>query len=531
MDKVRQTKTLADRRPLVRLIVGSYPDAGIFTKVAKNMPPLGLVNVATSISEYPKKEYSDFRVEIIDENNYCGPRDENGLPDHKMLQLENPAQVVGFYTGLTSTVDRAYELSRFYSSRGAFLIAGGWHAHYLPEEALANGFDIVVHGDGEIVINQILAAWKNNKPFSSIPGISFRESGRVKTNLIKGQKPTELPFLKVPDLNAISYPNFNLLKYAGEIKLYPISWIRGCRWKCEFCLVKGKPRWPRAMYIFGLIKHLVKTRGARAFFLVDDRLEEELAREELLFLLKLIGDEFGDNLAFTIQIRAKTAEDTVLLKAMKRAGVVNVCVGLESPIDEDLKAMHKGFTVKQMIEWVKILRRYFWVHGMFIFGYPSEEKSALTAKEMIERYKDFIRKTKISSIQILHPVPIPGSDLWKRLSLDGRIFPLNVVPWSRYDGGSACFIPDNMSLADFQEGPFKLMKWFYSGASFWTIPLRTISFPFEYLVTGWERWHHAWAREIVKYGGHLLMQKWRAYRESELFTKKLEEHMNMKSGK
>ena len=176
--------------PLVRFIAPSYPDVNIFTRAASRVAPLGLVSVATAASKL-----WGFRVEIIDENNYHGPRDERGLPDHDRLQKNNPASVIGMYCGLSSTMDRAYELSEFYRKKKTFNIAGGWHAHYCSEEVLEKGFDVVVHGDGDIAIREILTAWKNSQQLFTVPGVSFWFFGNIVNN------PPSM--LELPDLSAL----------------------------------------------------------------------------------------------------------------------------------------------------------------------------------------------------------------------------------------------------------------------------------------------------------------------------------------
>jgi radical SAM superfamily enzyme YgiQ (UPF0313 family) len=293
---------------------------------------------------------------------------------------------------------------------------------------------------------------------------------------------------------------------------------------CEFCSVNGDPRWASARHTFNMVNWLVETRRARNFFIVDDRLEENL--DELMEFFRLIEGKYGNRLRFTVQVRIESARNTALLEAMKRAGVKTVCVGLESPIDEDLKAMHKGFTSRHMVEWVRTLRQYFWVHGMFIFGYPGINKSELIVEERIRRYKKFIRESRLSSIQVLHPVPIVGTKLRARLLREGRVFPLEVVPWSRYDGSFACFEPSDMSLKELQEAPLHIMKWFYSSLSFLRIPVRTLLFPLHYVVAGWHHWHYGWLREIVRYGGHRIIRKWHAREDNRQFTARLEEHIN-----
>ncbi len=220
----------------------------------------------------------------------------------------------------------------------------------------------------------------------------------------------------------------------------------------------------------------------------------------------------------------ETAKKTELLEAMKNAGVTTVCIGYESPIDEDLKAMHKGFLSRNMVEWTKILRQYFWVHGMFIFGYPTVYKLELSVSEMIKRFKDFIREIKINSIQVLHPVPAVGTKLRERLEREGRIFPLSIVPWSKYDGNYSCFIPENMSIKEFQETPIKLMRWFYSPFSFFKVSYRTIILPAYYFVTGWRYWYRGWRRDVVRSGGYLLVRQWQKKQKAEIFLSRLENY-------
>jgi radical SAM superfamily enzyme YgiQ (UPF0313 family) len=498
--------------PLVRFIAPTYPEVNIFTGI--RITPLGLVNIATAAS----KTWG-WRVEIIDENNYRGPRDKNGLPDHRKLQEDNPAQAVGFYCGLTSTMDRVFELSKFYHEQGAINIAGGWHAHYCPEETLDHNFDIVVHGEGEIAIREILSVLNNENNYAGISGISFWENGIQKRNFPER--------LELPDLSDLPFPDFGLIRYAKKIKTYPVGRVRGCSKICEFCSVKGEPRWANPEYVFNTIKWLEVTRGAKRFFIIDDRLEENPAG--LLALFKLINEEYGNRLKFTVQIRLETARNTALLEAMSAAGVRMVCIGYESPIAEDLNAMHKGLSAQKIIEWTLALRRYFWVHGMFIFGYPTIEPTTLSVPEMVELYKSFIRKAKISSIQILHPVPIVGTELRARLEKEGRIFPPELVPWSNYDGNFACFQPNNMSLQELQDTPIKLMKWFYSRWSLWRIPYRTVIFPVHYLIIGWHQWHDGWLREVVKYGGHRIVVKWLKRQKGREFVPKLEDYKKSKS--
>ena len=88
-------------------------------------------------------------------------------------------------------------------------------------------------------------------------------------------------------------------------------------------------------------------------------------------MLRDYQERIGRQLSLTVQIRLDKANDPELLAAMREAGVRHVAIGFESPIDEELKAMNKHISSEKMLSLVKVFRRFgFWVHGMFIFGYP-----------------------------------------------------------------------------------------------------------------------------------------------------------------
>lgn len=489
---------------LFRIIIPISREINIFTWVTSKTTALGPVMLGTAADKL-----WGWRVEIIDENNYHGgPRDKDGLPDHRTLQRENPATAIGFYCGFSSTMERVWQLAEFYRDQGVTTISGAWHVHYRPEESLQKGIDIIVHGEGENVIRPLLREIEREKYFSGIMGISYLEEGEVK------HTPPER--LEIPDLNSLPFPNFGLLKYA-ELGIYPIGRIRGCSRNCEFCSVSGKPHWASGEHLFRTVEYLVETRGAEKFFIVDDRLDED--RQGTLNFLSLVAEKYGDKLNFTAQIWIGAAKDEELLAASKKAGVRRFCIGYESCIDAELIGMKKGYLSANLVNWTKVFHRFgLLIHGMFIFGYPMKEGAIIMrAKERARHLKKFIRRGQIDTIQILHPIPVAGSELRKRMEKEGKIFSLNAVPWSRYDGQWICSRPDNMSLKDFQELPTKIMRWFYSPWNIFRIPLRIV-----YLFKGWQRFNRSWRKDLITTGGYFLFKKWHKRYKRQSFLEKLE---------
>jgi len=482
-------KEKQDNQRLLRVIVPPYPRLNIFSRKAKRTTALGPIMVATVANQL-----EGWRVEVIDGNNYKGPRGKDGLPDHRALQEKDRASVVGIYCGLSSTIESAWKTASFYHQQGVFVIAGGLHAHHLPKETLNHNFDIVVHGDGDAVIQQILLAYER-KNFENISGVSYFKDGQFKRN---GPKMNE-----ILNLDSLPFPDFDLLKHNNKIKTYPISRTRGCGEGCEYCEVRGRVRSASPKHFFDTVVRLVETRKAESFFIVDDNFnaDHEGAKE----FLEMISAKYK-RLKFFVQARLDVAENTDFLKLMKRAGVKAVCIGGESCIDEELEAMEKGYDSSQMLRWMKIWRSFFWTHLMLMFGYPLKRKATLiSAKERFMLFKRFIRKASPDSIQVALTIPLPGTRLRKRIM--DRI--LREVPWEKYDGNFLCFEPENITSDQLREMHIKLMSRFYNPWSIFRIPLKLITLLLYPLFLGWEDWHRGWEGIITKYLGSLTIRKWK----------------------
>lgn len=432
----------------LRLIVPRYPYYNVYSRIS--IPPVGLVFVGTAVARTGR-----YTVEIIDENNYRGEL------DHRRLQRERPADAVGLYAGMTSTAPRVYEVARLYHKLGVPVMAGGAHVTALPEEALANGVDVVVLGEGEETAVAVLDALAAGGSLAGVAGIAYAEGGAVGRTAARPPR---------ADLDRLPTPDFSLLVNVRRRPRYvPVSRTRGCNFRCEFCAVRnqlGRTRWASPERTFEQVRELW-AHGFRRFFFTDDNFAQDRAGTVTL-LERIIAwrHSVGVRPRFYVQVRAEVGRDHELLRLMRRAGVTTVCLGLESPLDEDLRAMRKGQSAAAMERDVGSFRRHgFYVHGMFIFGYPRPEgaaKASLSMHDQANRYLTFIRRARIDTIQVMKPVPLPGTELARRLAAAGRIYPLSDVGWDKYDGNWVCFEPEKgTSAVDLQDEATRIMREFY----------------------------------------------------------------------
>jgi radical SAM superfamily enzyme YgiQ (UPF0313 family) len=497
---------LTQKRRRLRIVVPAFPAFNIYSRIACRTTALGPVRVATAVNEM-----AGWDAEVIDENNLgrYGPRSDSGGADHESLQRERPADVVGFYGGLTSTIPRLYELARQYKRMGVTTLAGGQHfAGENIDEALHSGIDIVVLGEGEEAIAEILCAIESGSPHTAIRGIAYLQAGQVVCT-----SPRE----PLTDFDKFPFPDFSLVRYA-RIKVYPVERIRGCPMHCEFCTVKSAPRAASAQRLFDNIRHLVETRDARRFFVVDDLFGQQ--REDTIWLCRRLNDyqeAIGRQFSITVQIRLDKANDPELLAAMRLAGIRAVAIGLESPIDEELQAMNKHINSEKMLSLVKVFRRHgFWVHGMFIFGYPAAvgTQVSIPVGERVKRFRRFIRKSGIDSVQVLLPVPLPGTELRRRLQEQGRIYPLEDVGWQYYDGNFPLFEPDAPATAEqLQRAGRRIMTRVYRFRYALLVAASILSFPvllfsLHRLRAGWNRWYRRWEIRLIRFGGWITIRRW-----------------------
>jgi len=505
------------KRYRFRMILPAFSHFSIYTAVAKQMTSLGPLCVATSANQLDRWD-----VEVIDENNckdISCPKDGEGYPDHAKLQLERPADVVGFYGSISSTIPRLFKIAQFYKKMGVKTVAGGKHVENLPEESLENGLDVAVLGEGEFTIQELLLAWQRERPLHDIRGIVFLENGKACRTITRDP---------ITDLDTLPAPDFDLLRYA-RIKYYPFGRIRGCNMNCEFCAVKDRTRYCSPQKAVDQIAHLVETRGAKRFFDCSDHFAAD--RDAAIEFCNLLIKYRKTNnvwLNMTVQTRINDAEDAELLRTMRQAGIHNLAIGYESPIDEDLKTMRKGYLSGDMVRWTNILHGHgFLIHGMFIFGYPKKVKffNQIPINEKVRRFKEFLINAKIDTVQVVLTVPLPGTDLRERLIRAGRLYSLNQIGWEYYDGQFPLYEPDDgVSPEELLRGMTQIMGRIYRFRNLFKIIVGTlfhfprmlilaslsiVTFRVRYIVQAFLKWRRRYFRNnLIRFGGYLVFKSW-----------------------
>jgi radical SAM superfamily enzyme YgiQ (UPF0313 family) len=300
---------------------------------------------------------------------------------------------------------------------------------------------------------------------AAVAGISFLDENGV--YVFTGRRQP------IENLNELVDTDLTLVKFLKKRwSAIPINRGRGCNWNCEFCIVNKQYGRYKSASVEKALRQVIKYNdlGYKDFFFTDDNFAQN--PDEAIALCRAIGDykrKFRKKMDMIVQVRTEAAENDALIEAMHWAGVTTLAIGYESPINEELRAMRKGVTVEKLIARSKKLSNYFYLHGMFIFGYPAKknapESAFFTIRERAECFKKFFKKSGIDTIQLLNAVPLPGSELRARLESEGRLLPLSMVGWDKYDGLFLCYDPrpDGLDPDDLQNTPKMLMKKKYLG--------------------------------------------------------------------
>ena len=294
------------------------------------------------------------------------------------------------------------------------MIIGGVHATFMPNEA-AQYADVVLVGEGDSVIAEVVE--------NDYKGII---QGKPCGNL------DELPF-----------PDLTLLKDV-KLPLYytPISTSRGCPFNCTFCSVTAMfGRQYRFRSPKSIVNELLENKHRRIFFYDDNFCALRTRTKEILKLMK----EHKIAKPWMTQATINLADDEELLKLMADTNCEILCFGFESINPNTLKEYNKDHKAQELGNIKKSIKKIhdlgIKIRGMFVLGSDNDDKS--TVKETV----NFCKEYDVDYPQFSILTPLPGSNLFKNLSEQGRIFSRD---WNLYDLNHVVYHPKNMSAYELQ---------------------------------------------------------------------------------
>lgn len=337
-------------------------------------------------------------------------------------------------SSLTARIYDAYQVADQYRALGTLVVLGGLHATAMPEEAAAHA-DSVVVGEGELCWRDVL---------------HDAQAGQLQR--VYRSQPRELNPVDAPP------PAFDLLDM-NRYNRITLQTTRGCPLRCAFCAAsilltrkyKQKPvekvlaevdrireLWPRPFLEFADDNSFVNKRYWK-------RLLPELAKRRLRW--------------FT-ESDISVADDPELLHLMRQAGCVELLIGLESPLSEDLAGieLRRDWKHRRLPRYQQAIQRIqshgIRVNGCFILGMDGQ------GRDVFDRVYECAEQLELFDVQITLLTPFPGTPWYENLRSEGRL--LADRPWPQCTLFDLAYEPTPLSRDELLAGFRDLARRLYS---------------------------------------------------------------------
>jgi anaerobic magnesium-protoporphyrin IX monomethyl ester cyclase len=305
------------------------------------------------------------------------------------------------------------------------VVFGGVHASLLPDQTIRqDGVDLVVVGEGESVIGDVLLHYQGKKSIEEIRGIYFK----------RGSDVIATPPRPLMDLESLKAPAWHLI-HKNKYRVFGIQCGRGCPHRCAFCynikFNERKWRFRHPEDILRELQFLSGTLGVSAITFLDDNFFASFDKVSELCNLILkhgIALRWGTTCR-SDYFRRFTPEFMALLK---RSGLDWLFVGAESGSPEILRRIDKDITVEDNISVAVVAKKYdlrVTVSFMSGFPYESPEDRSMTYN-LMDRMKAINPNLRISSANVF--TPYPGNSLYEEAKQYGLKEPASLSGWETF---------------------------------------------------------------------------------------------------
>ncbi len=344
-------------------------------------------------------------------------------------------RVVGLY-GHTITRPNTLEVARRCVESGRRVVAGGPDPAQYTEEYLDGGVEVVVVGEGERTVQELMEhlkgnGWRWNKAaLREVAGIRFRdeEGNLVRTApraLIRPIDQLPWPHRDRRDLDAY----FRAWRARHGETALSMNTSRGCPYHCAWCSkqVYGDTfRRREVTKVVDEVLHLREAWDPDQIWFVDDvfTINRKWVHR---FCAEMV--ERRATLPFYLIARPETL-DAPMLDALRAAGCYRIYISAESGAQHVLDAMKKESTVEDIVRAAALMKAAGIELGTFVMlGYPGEEKADIRATIRMLHTID----PDVTLLSVAHPMK--GTPFYEEVA-DRIVRPPG---WEQKNGGRLAF--------------------------------------------------------------------------------------------
>lgn len=406
-------------------------------------PPLGIAYMAGVLQE------NNIDVEILD----ASAEDMDFKDVEKELLKRKPDLVA--LTALTPTIGRALETAQVVKKTlpDSIVVMGGYHPTFNFIETLEDeNVDIVIRGEGEYIMLNLVQALENQSSLHDVKGIVF-EDKNSKEIVVNPEAPLiqdldELPF---PALNLLPMEKYRLLDM--DTHMTTMITTRGCPMQCSFCssaAMHGKKIRERSVEnIVDEIEYLKTNYDIDTIAFMDDTFT--LKKRKVMAICDEILKR-NIEIMWGCTSRVDTLDEK-LLKKMKEAGCITIFIGVESADQQQLDNMCKNTTIAKIENAFKIAHKLkIRTIASVALGMPGD------TKEIMNKTVKFVHKLKPNYAIYSLATPYPGTRFYKEAFEKNLI---KIKDWSKYTLITPILETIDCSLNDMRKIQAKAFMKFY----------------------------------------------------------------------
>src|SRR5277367_3709939 len=379
--------------------------------------PLGILAVATPLLR------AGYSVKLID---------STITPNFKKRVLEEVKNAlclaISLVTGpmIRETVDIARAVKAWNPEFP--IILGGWHPSLLPRQTLESEFiDIVVRGQGEDALLEVVQHLESRSAIDLIPGIGFKRDRKLIFT-------TERPLRPIADLPPKAYHIADFDAYQRSCGRRWAMYISSlaCPFNCSYCTNAGVygRKW-NALTPEQFVEEtvdLTRRYQLEMLWIVDDNFLVDLDRARLIAEgLVRSGANFKWSIQATTNLTARLSVED--LKLLHKSGLHQICQGAESGSRKVWKAMNKDFqdfpTIYESA--ARCLEAGIRPSFNIIFAFPGE--GAKERRETISFVMDVCRRFPGAEFWTNIFTPYPGAPIMDKIAELGVQTPDSLEGW------------------------------------------------------------------------------------------------------
>jgi radical SAM superfamily enzyme YgiQ (UPF0313 family) len=382
--------------------------------------PLGVMAVATPLIR------AGYEVVLVD---------STITPDFKKRVLEEVRDAlclgISLVTGpmIRETVEIARAVKAW--NKDFPIILGGWHPSLLPGQTLqADCVDYIVRGQGEFALLELVQHIEARSAPDLIPGIGFKRDGRL---TLTPERPLK-PLAEMPP-KAYHIADFDAYERGCGKRWAMYTSSLACPFNCAYCTNSGVygRQW-NALSPEQFVEETVDlTRRYRLemLWVVDDNFMVDLDRARgIAEGLVRAGSQYKWSIQATTNMVARLSPED--LKLLRRAGLHQICQGVDSGSPKVLKLMNKTFQDFDQIyeSAARCLAAGIRPSFNIIFAFPGE--GSKERRETVDFMMDVCRRFPGAEFWTNIFTPYPGSPIMERASEIGIEVPSTLEGWADF---------------------------------------------------------------------------------------------------